>query len=152
MLDNTQLDSAKKLCELLLWQYPDQVDSCFAELQDYLGEDNDVDTAFRMSVDAFYSADWNELDFLLSYLVGKAKRLEIPVDLAAVVDGDNTSDAEDFFPNVSEALAEHGFDLWWLDTGMAMHCICVTPQKLRKDILEAASTIGLGLSLVADMF
>ena len=39
MLDSTQLDTAKKLCELLLWQYPDQVDSCFAELQDYLGDD-----------------------------------------------------------------------------------------------------------------
>ena len=63
MLDSTQLDTAKKLCELLLWQYPDQVDSCLAELQHYLGDDNDVDTAFRMSVDAFYSADWNELDF-----------------------------------------------------------------------------------------
>lgn len=149
MLDTKQLTSAKKLCELFLWQYPEEIERSFSTLHDYLTDDP-IKIAFMMAMrvsGGFYSADWNEYDLLLlDYLIPKAAKLNIPLphNLSDLEDMSN-SETEDLFLDICKIFTEHGFDIWWLNVDM--NCIGIAPQKLRTEIIEAATIVRLDLSL-----
>jgi len=148
VLNIEQLAAAKKLCELLLWQNLENVESAFSSFKDYLADDYGINNAFRMSMQrCFYTFDWNEYDLLfVDYLWTTVASLQIqlPNHLAEVEEISN-SEAKDLFIDVCKVLAEHGFDVWWLASDM--NCLCVVPQKLREEIIKAAITTKLGLSL-----
>ena len=152
-LNTEQLAYAKKLFELLLWQYPEDAELGFETLQEYLDEGYayGINNAFRMSMSCcnggFYTFDWNEYDLLfVDYLICQAKCLKIPLpnNLYEVEEISN-SEAKDLYLDVIKSFAEYDFDVWWLDSDM--NCMCIVPKKIREEIYEAASKMKLGLFL-----
>ena len=144
-----KLDAVKKLCQLLMWDNSElaqkrfeDFESCF-ESDAFEDESLDIIDPIDTALDGVLShTDYDEFDLMLVNLQRIANIRHIPVQLNA--DGGlDFDDPAEFFLDVNNAFAEHGFHVWYWDTGWSSYRVFIAKAKDDSDIDLIAETLGL---------
>jgi len=147
MLNSEQLDAAKRLCYLLMWDNSNEAEKAYQAFLENIKHDEDHVDALRTALyPVIAHTDWNELDMMFDDLQAIAKAKNIPFTLNQDdedLDFNSEDPFSDFFEPIDDMLSEHGYNLWSWETGCASFCTFIAKSDDYEGITEIAEILEL---------
>ena len=147
MLSSEQLDAAKKLCYLLIWDNSSEAEKAYQAFLESIKYDGDYVDSLRTALyPVIAHTDWNELDMMFDDLQAIAKTRNIPFTLNQDdqdLDFNSEDPFSDFFEPIDDMLSNHGYSLWSWETGCASFCSFIARSEDCNEILEIAEILEL---------
>ncbi len=147
MLNSEQLDAAKRLCYLLMWDNSNEAEKAYQAFLENIKHDEDHVDALRTALyPVIAHTDWNELDMMFDDLQAIAKAKNIPFTLNQDdedLDFNSEDPFSDFFEPIDDMLSEHGYNLWSWETGCASFCTFIAKSDDYEGITEIAELLEL---------